>query len=226
MKLKIYQINLDRDKDRIKFMSFDRLPRFQKSDKVNASIYDEVFSGEVEASGLEDVYRIFNTTGHPLYRGHSLSVSDMVVTEYGAYFCDSVGFQKVDFDESLTRKPDNLMRVVYVEPHKAPYVAEVAHTLKAEQRAVGGDIEPIDNGDGTCIIGNAEAKLMGLEGNRYLNDGHSIMAGAFFVCGTTGEDFRGLTDEEVTKYMDRFQEPDDISQEEVESDMGFSFITM
>lgn len=226
MKLKIYQINLDRDKDRIKFMSFDRLPRFQKSDKVNASIYDEVFSGEIEASGLEDVYRIFNTTGHPLYRGHSLSVSDMVVTEYGAYFCDSVGFQKVDFDESLTRKPDNLMRVVYVEPHKAPYVAEVAHTLKAEQRAVGGDIEPIDNGDGTCIIGNAEAKLMGLEGNRYLNDGHSIMAGAFFVCGTTGEDFRGLTDEEVTKYMDRFQEPDDISQEEVESDMGFSFITM
>lgn len=226
MKLKIYQINLDRDEDRIKFMSFDRLPRFQNSDKVNASIYDEVFSGEIEASGLEDVYRMFNTTGHPLYRGHSLSVSDMVVTEYGAYYCDSVGFRKVDFDESLTRKPDNLMRVVYVEPHKVPYVAEVAHTLKAEQRAVGGDIEPIDNGDGTCIVGNAESKLMGMEGNRYLDDGHSIMAGAFFVCGTTGEDFRGLTDEEVTKYMDRFQEPDDISQEEVESDMGVSFITM
>lgn len=226
MKLKIYQINLDRDEDRIKFMSFDRLPRFQKSDKVNASIYDEVFSGEVEASGLEDVYRMFNTTGHPLYRGHSLSVSDMVVTEYGAYFCDSVGFQKVDFDESLTKKPDNLMRIVYVEPHKAPYVAEVAHTLKAEQRAVGGDIEAIDNGDGTCIIGNAEAKRIGLEGNRYLDDGHSIMAGAFFVCGTTEEDFRSLTDDEAAKYMKRFAEPEDISQEEVESDMGFSFITM
>lgn len=226
MKLKIYQINLDRDEDRIKFMSLDTLPRFQKSDKVNASIYDEVFSGEIEASGLEDVYRIFNTTGHPLHRGHSLAVSDMVVTEEGAYYCDSVGFQKVDFDESLTRKPDNLMRIVYVEPQKAPYVAEVAHTLKAEQRAVGGDIEAIDNGDGTCIIGNAESKLMGLKGNRYLDDGHSIMAGAFFICGTTEEDFRGLTDEEVTKYMDQFQEPDDISQEEVESDMGFSFITM
>lgn len=161
-----------------------------------------------------------------MHRGHSLSISDIVTTEKGAYYCDSIGFKKVDFDVSKTQKPDNLMRIVYVEPHKAPYVAEVAHTLEAEQRAVGGDIEVIDNGDGTCIIGNAESKFMELEGNRYLDDGHSIMAGAFFICGSTGSDFRGLTDEEVTKYMDRFAEPDDISQEEVESDMGIQFISM
>ncbi len=51
------------------------------------------------------------------------------------------------------------MRVVYVEPHKAPYIADVAHTLEAEQKAVGdGLIEPIDNDDGTCLVGNEESK--------------------------------------------------------------------
>ena len=48
------------------------------------------------------------------------------------------------------------MRVVYVEPHKAPYTAEIAHTLEAEQKAVGGLIEPIDNDDGTCLVGNED----------------------------------------------------------------------
>lgn len=226
MNIKIYQINTQRDMNLVKFLHYEHLDCFQESKDINASIYDEVFSGEVEASGLEDIYRIFNTTGHPLHRGHSLSISDIVITENGTYYCDSIGFEKVDFDVSKTQKPDNLMRIVYVEPHKAPYVAEVPHTLEAEQRAVGGDIEAIDNGDGTCIIGNAESKFMEMEGNRYLDDGHSIMAGAFFICGSTGSDFRGLTDEEVTKYMDRFAEADDISQEEVESDTGIQFISM
>ena len=114
------------------------------------------------------------------------------------------------------------MRVVYVEPHKAPYIADVAHTLEAEQKAVGdGLIEPIDNYDGTCLVGNEESKLRGMDGNRRIGDGSSIMAGPFFVCGDSGESFRSLTDEEVTRYMARFAEPEDISPEEVEADMGF-----
>ena len=161
-----------------------------------------------------------------MHRGHSLSVSDVIVTKDGAYYCDSVGFQKVDFDESLTQKPDNLMTVVYVEPHRSPYVAEIAHTLEAEQKAVGGLIEPIYNDDGTCLVGNEEAKLIGMEGNRHLDDGKSIIAGPFFVCGLTVDDFRGLTDEEVVKYMDKFAEPEDISQDEVEADTGFTIYTL
>lgn len=167
------------------------------------------------------------TVGHPLHRGHSLSVSDVVVNDNGAFFCDSIGFQPIAFDESQTQKPDNLMRVVYVEPHKAPYIADVAHTLEAEQKAVGdGLIEPIDNYDGTCLVGNEESKLRGMDGNRRIGDGSSIMAGPFFVCGDSGESFRSLTDEEVTRYMARFAEPEDISPEEVEADMGFMIYPM
>lgn len=226
MNIKIYQINYERDKNRVKFLHYKHLDSFQDTKDIDASLYDEVFNGDVDCSGLEDVFQKFNTEGHPLHRGHSLSVSDIVATEDGAYYCDSVGFQKVDFDESLTQKPDNLMRIVYVEPHRTPYISEIEHSLEAEQKAVGGLIEILGNDDGTLIVTNEESKLHGMEGNRYLDDGHSIIAGPFFVCGATEDDFRGLTDEEVVKYMDRFKEPEDISQDEVESDMGITFYSM
>ena len=51
---------------------------------------------------------------------------------------------------------------VVCEPHKAPYIAEIEHTLEAEQKAVGGLIEPIYLGD-VCLVGNEEAKLIGME---------------------------------------------------------------
>ncbi len=281
MNIKIYQINYERDKNHVKFLNYDHLDSFQKTKGINSSIYDEVFCGNVDCMDLEDVFRKFNTEGHPLHRGHSLSVSDIVIVdgdvpnlvgrlrffnsssafeecnytdeerfhrdiheayevgrtieveelsdqniptiECGAYYCDSVGFQKVDFDESQTLKPDNLMQIVYVEPHKAPYISKIEHSLEAEQKAVGGLIEPIYNDDGTCLVGNEEAKLIGMDGNRYLDDGNSIIAGPFFVCGLTEDSFRGLTDEEVVKYMDKFAEPQDISSEEVEADTGFIF---
>lgn len=226
MNIKIYQINIKRDKNCVKFLHYDHLDSFQETKDINASIYDEVFSGDVDCSDLEAVFQKFNTEGHPLHRGHSLSVSDIVVTDDGAYYCDSVGFKKVEFDESQTQKPDNLMRIVYVEPRRTPYISEIEHTLEAEQKAVGGLIEPIYNDDGTCLVGNEESKLIGMDGNRYLDDGHSIIAGPFFVCGTTEDDFRGLTDEEVVKYMTRFAEPEDISKDEVEADTGFIFYSM
>lgn len=117
------------------------------------------------------------------------------------------------------------MRVVYVEPNKAPYVAEVTHTLEAEQKAVGGYIEVVYPDDNeTCIICNEEGKLIGMEGNRRIGDGSSIIAGPFFICGTTEEDFRGLTDSEVDLYMDRFKEPEQISPEEVSADTGCTII--
>lgn len=121
--------------------------------------------------------------------------------------------------------PKNLT-VVMVEPHKAPYVAEVDDKLSALQKAVGGYIEVVGNGDGTLIICNEEGKLQGLEGNRRIRDGSSIIAGTFFVVGDDGENFRSLTESEVTRYMDRFKNPEDINQDEVEADMDITFYSM
>lgn len=225
MNIKIYQIDTNRDNVGAKFQPLDHL----KDNKVDASLYNEVFMGDVDSNTLEDVFKKFNTDGHPLHRGHSLSVSDVVKLEEntdnlesGFYYCDSIGFVKIDFDESLVHKQDNLMQVVYVEPHRKPFVSEIEHTLDAEQKAVGGLIELVYNEDGTAIICNEEGKLIGLDGNRRIGDGSSIIAGSFFVVGLTEDDFCSLTDEEIQNYMKRFSEPEEIPKEDVQNDMGFT----
>ena len=125
MRVKIYQMNADRDLHLIKFLSLESMKKFMGVDSVDPSLYDEVFNAELDTDDLEDIFVRFNTEKHPLFRGHSLSVSDVVVTGKGAFFCDGVGFKQIDFDESKTQKPDDLMRVLYVEPGKVPYEAEI-----------------------------------------------------------------------------------------------------
>ena len=158
-----------------------------------------------------------------MHRGHSLSVSDVVKTEEGCFYCDRVGFKQIDFDESGTQKPANLLKVVYVEPGKPAYAAEIEDTLKAKQRAVGGMIELVNNGDGTAIICNEEGKLDGLPANRRIEEISDVIVGNFFVVGLGEENFRSLTDEETEKYLKRFECPEEIEQEEVEGGINVKF---
>ena len=114
-------------------------------------------------------------------------------------------------------------RVVYVEPGKPAVQKEIGTKLEDLQAAVGGLIECIySHNDGTIIVANDEAKLIGMEGNRRLGNG-SIIAGPFFVIGDGGENFRSLTDAEVSRYVQQYAEPQQISQREVQADMGFTF---
>lgn len=112
MKIKIYQIDMDRDENRVKFSRFEMLKMLQGSNKVNSEIYDLVYASDVDCKNLEEVYATFNLTHPEDFRGHSLSVSDIVeVTEgksvaNGFYFCDSIGFRKVDFDSSKCKISD------------------------------------------------------------------------------------------------------------------------
>ena len=222
MRVNIYHINKARD------VNGKLYSVYQNGDVVDPSIYDEVFSAELDTTNLEEIHRMMKFEGHPLMRAANLTVSDVVVVNGRAHICQPRGFEEIDFDVSKTQKPGNLMRVVYVEPNKPAYVADVEHTLEAEQKAVGGGLIQTlyFEDDNTTIIANDESKLMGMPGNRRFGDGSTIVAGPFFVVGIAGDDFRSLTDEEVEKYMDRFAVPDQISQEEVEADMGFTFIPM
>ena len=81
MRVKIYQIDFERDKGRAKFLDMEGLEKFTHSSKVDPDIYQEVFNGELDPMGLEDIYVQFNREGHPLHRGHSMSVSDVVVID-------------------------------------------------------------------------------------------------------------------------------------------------
>lgn len=60
-----------------------------------------------------------------------------------------------------------------------------------------------------------------MDGNRRLNG--DVIAGPFFVVGTDGENFRSLTDAEVERYKQRFAKIENISPEEVQAHMGFTF---
>lgn len=156
MKIKIYQINKDRDKEHRAFFGASDLPVSDAGEPiVDSSIYDCVFDGDVDCSNLEQVYQMFNINHPTGYRARSLSVSDVVeVTDSpdikdGFYFCNDYGFPKANFNPSMTKEseyflkkePSNEITVLLVEPNKYPRLVKIEDTLEAMQKVVGGRIE-------------------------------------------------------------------------------------
>ena len=78
MKIRIYQISLERDSDKVAFMALDTLQKLQKTEGVNSSLYDRVYEADVDCFNLEDVFKLFNLNHPADFTGHSLSVSDVV----------------------------------------------------------------------------------------------------------------------------------------------------
>ena len=221
--IKIYQINHDRDTERI---CFEGLNGVEGTPKVDASIYDEVFSGPVPSGRFDDLFIQFNTNPPPLYRGRSMSTSDVIAMGEVCVYVDSIWFRDVEFDQSLAQKPDDLLRVVVLEPGLPAYEGEIGPDLKSMQRAVGGYIEvssPLE-GD-VVVVGNEEAKLIGMEGNRRI--GGLLYAGPVFIVGDDGEgSFVSLTGEQAAEYCEQFAQAEDISQDEVQADIGMRFYGM
>lgn len=224
MYIQIYQIAPERDTDKCKFRPLDQQP----SKWIDEGIYDRVFSGDVDCDQLEDVFCMFNTEGHRLHRGHSLSVSDVVEVQQNGtstfHYCDSVGFKPIEFHPERVRVTNNLIRVVVVEPGRKPYESEVINTLRGQQTAVNGYIEHINNGDGTYLVCNEEGKLQGLPANRRYNG--DILVGPFFIAGAGDYELCSLSDEQAAAYMERFAEPEQIDQSEVNAHIGFSVFSL
>lgn len=178
MKIKIYQINLERDRDRVAFAGLDYLQQFHGSTEVDGSIYDMVFEGDVDCSDLEDVFQVFNLDHPAEYQGRSLSVSDVVEIvevpkfvdgiEPGFYYCDSIGFKQIEFNTEASRMPaEDTIRVVLLEPGKMARITEIGSTLAQMQAVVGGNIEPFyPFEEEVCIVCNEEGKLNGMPLNR------------------------------------------------------------
>ena len=221
MEVKIYQINMDRDENRVCFMGLDSLPRFQGTDQIDSSIYDLVFEGDVPCSNLEGVYRMFNTDHPDGYTGCSLSVSDVVQLQNAStngptfHYCDSIGFKEVHFDSELTQdatKPGTI-KVVLVEPGKLARTAEIPATLEGMQAVVKGSIEPFyPFEEEVCIVCNEEGKITGMPLNRAVYSeeiitdmSYSEMTGKFYEAERNG------SGQHLTGYIvfsqDSFKEP-------------------
>lgn len=128
-------------------------------------------------------------------------------------------------EERAALQEENMLAVVFVEPHKKPVVRTLRNEYEDISCAVGGLIEHIYQEDGTILVANEESKLLGMDGNRRIHDGKSILAGPFFVVGDDGEEYRSLTEAEIKKYMERFDEIEEITPKEVADDMWMTVTT-
>lgn len=222
----IYQINTDRDNNRVCFLGLDTLERFQHSKEVDPVLYDRVYDGKLDCNSLETIYEKFNINHPADYKGRSLSVSDVVeiresdTLNPGFYFVDSIGFKSIPFDKSLCKEPveagSGKISVLLVEPNKYPKMIEIDDTLEAMQEVVGGDIEeymPFE--DEVAIICNEEGKITGMAPNRAVYEENSremldIICGKFFVAYAPfeAERFQSLPPDLAEKYREKFKYPE------------------
>ena len=108
MRLKIYQIDADKDPMLLRFMGGAYLQQTLGTFRVDPAMYLCVYDGDLPATCLNDVYLICNMDLRPRgYQGRSLSISDVIAVLQsdtvtpGYYFCDELGFRKIEFDASL-----------------------------------------------------------------------------------------------------------------------------
>lgn len=221
MKIKLYQINADRDTESMMYESLERITRVHQT--VRPEIYDKVFEGEVDCRDLESLYREFNSDDRPgADRFRSISVSDVVSVkdpETGKesfYFCDSIGFSRIDFDAEKTHNlPETTIRVVLVEPGKKARLADIDPSLEGMYRMIDTDmiqaVYPFE--DEVCIVCDEEGKLKASPPNRALryegsNEIYDIVVGTFFVCSCEGHSFGSLNAEQQQRYLEQYKWPE------------------
>ena len=227
MKIKIYQIEHDLDKSGVRYESYKETLKLQG--EIKPSIYRQVYGGEVGCNDLEGVFNKFNTDYAPGYFTESMSVSNVVEIcdgdLKGAYFVDSYGFEKIEFDAEQAIS-DDIIKVLIIEPKKEPYEAEILNEYQAMKSAVDGPIEAVHLfEDNAFIYCNDEYRLRNFEGNRYIEG--VPFAGNIMIIGDKGNGENcSLTDSQIQQYTELYREPDlSITQEILEEDMGMTFMT-
>ena len=94
----IYQL---KDDDSLRYIRFEGLERLQaEGNKVDRDNYNLVYEAELKpGTSLDDLYYQFNMQHPEDFRGHSMSVSDIVVLHQGdedkAFYVDRFGFTEV-----------------------------------------------------------------------------------------------------------------------------------
>lgn len=138
----IYQLKDTEETRDIRFVAMDYLE--MKGIPVSKENYELVYTGEMkEGMSLEDIYTRFNIDRPADFKGHSLSVSDVVVLhqdeENTSHYVDSVGYREIpEFTKELSVS-------VEVSSGKSPVMEKTAEILReaAEENAVEPDNERV-----------------------------------------------------------------------------------
>lgn len=146
---------------------------------------------------------------YPRYQSHLSNVHDLIDLSKHDGIEESKRFEKI--------------KILVVEPNSKPYVAIIDNNLETLQSMVGGNIELIYLSKSAEIICNEEGKIHNLKANRRI--GNDIIAGRFIIVGNDGgEQFTSLSREDINKYMEQYLEPEQITQEELQSKMLYEII--
>ena len=119
----IYQLKDTPEARDIRFMNMDYLE--SKGISVNRENYDLVYTAPLEdGTNLEDIYTKFNIDHPDDFRGHSLSVSDVVVLhqngENTCHYVDSFGYREVpEFVQEIAKEKSSIQQNHDIEKDKA-----------------------------------------------------------------------------------------------------------
>lgn len=135
MKIRIYQINPERDTDRVRFQPLEKI-----NGVVDRNIYDLVFEGISYCKTLEGVKEIMNHQCPDYYSGSEVGTSDVVevIESDGAepsfYFCNGKEFKKILFHpiefEEMETAPEKIS-VSRIRVGEAPERIEIDNCLDA-----------------------------------------------------------------------------------------------
>lgn len=107
------------------------------------------------------------------------------------------------------------MKILVVEPHKAPRVDNIPCDYRDMQKVVEGDIaciypwnDPVGlvHNDNAIAEGKPVNRVLFSRSTRYFN----IIRGTFFLAGLSEEDFTDLPDNLIEKYSALFASPESI----------------
>ena len=115
----IYQLKQGDETRDFRFEPYDRLQA--AGNVVDKANYEFVYSAELTpGTSLEDIYTRFNIDHPKDFKGHSLSVSDVVVLHQNgqdaAHYVDSFGYKEVpEFLQEQTQQPEKINPLKHVE---------------------------------------------------------------------------------------------------------------
>lgn len=115
----IYQLKQGDETRNFRFEPYDRLQA--AGNVVDKTNYELVYSAELTpGTSLEDIYTRFNIDHPKDFKGHSLSVSDVVVLHQNgqdaAHYVDSFGYKEVpEFLQEQTQQPEKINPLKHVE---------------------------------------------------------------------------------------------------------------
>lgn len=119
-KITVYQVN--DEAPQAHYLMFSSLDLVHKMGlKVTRDNYTIVWQGEVEDKGdadatLEGVFHLLNVGQKPEgYKGHSLSVSDIIEMDGKFYYTDDYGFEEIQFGSTTQPKAKKDVFVILIQ---------------------------------------------------------------------------------------------------------------